>query len=705
MIDEQEIPGASNRAEDAPSLHASRTSNRPKKATQKWTESQLQKTRPKATKSPPRSRKRKTGIPIYEDGDLATPPPTPAETQPSQETVQEGTQRTSRQKRARKSTQHSSQKASTPEPWEIAFEAAEGPNARLQTLLAELGHEDFPEKLSIPQRDAEILISDNEVDPRDPLSLWSKFVTPEILQLIADHTNEKESVDYGAKEHHGSHERTWTDLTGADVGAFFGASMLMGIHPQSSVVDYWDTSEDSPVFPIQTEMTRQRYEQITRYLKINSPHEDVPDQQFYAKVEPLMSSFREAAQKHILLGDNVSIDENLITADTRTGHLIQIDNKAAGKGYKVYTLACGYYLYDWIYTSKIAKVPQAKQYTPKDPSALPFTDTELMVLTLVEHLLKSHPEGFKFQIAFDNFFTTDKLFRELREWGVGAYGTAKAGSGMPAPHVRMREVATKERHYGESMNTVGRGINFVTFVDKKAVWMMTTVHDVANQLPCWRDAKTRTKISHHLGRETMDGGLEVPFPQLSFDYNHNMNGSDVCQQVWDQYPISKHRHRRNWWALLWMIIHASIGNVLFIYRKKGYTDRVLTHKELQRNLALQLLRNPASVNRKIDIEKPLTKRASLLMRPENEHEWERLSGQRQCVVCRPTPSTRRRGPALQERDQNTTQVKRQRGPRSQHGCKQCQAVICYTSECWRKLHEIDQESTSEADQENYSQLE
>jgi hypothetical protein len=39
MIDKQETPGASDRIEDPPSLIASRISERPIKATQRWTES------------------------------------------------------------------------------------------------------------------------------------------------------------------------------------------------------------------------------------------------------------------------------------------------------------------------------------------------------------------------------------------------------------------------------------------------------------------------------------------------------------------------------------------------------------------------------------------------------------------------------------------------------------------------------------------
>jgi hypothetical protein len=167
MVDEQEIAGASNRAEDAPSFHASRTSERLKKPTQRWTESQLQRTPPKR---PPRSRKHKREISIYNDGDLATPPLTQIKTQPSQGTVQEGTQQASRQKRVRKSTKKSSQNESILELWEQEFKAAKSTDDKLQVLLTCLGYEPFPEALQIPQRPPEILL-DEEINPLKPLNV------------------------------------------------------------------------------------------------------------------------------------------------------------------------------------------------------------------------------------------------------------------------------------------------------------------------------------------------------------------------------------------------------------------------------------------------------------------------------------------------------------------------------------------------------
>lgn len=77
-----------------------------------------------------------------------------------------------------------------------------------------------------------------------------------------------------------------------------------------------------------------------------------------------------------------------------------------------------------------------------------------MVPTLIESLLKSQPQSFQFQVVFDNFFTTTRLFNELRSWGTGGFGTAKAGSGIPRPHILVDKVATKEKNYGDVVNTV-----------------------------------------------------------------------------------------------------------------------------------------------------------------------------------------------------------------------------------------------------------
>jgi hypothetical protein len=689
MAVEKEISGASNDASNAPALEAVRASGRQRKATKKLADSQLS-TAPKSTLERPRKRQKQSTFRVFED--TITPPSTQPTSQPILPGRQKGQDPSTSQKRHRKVMGKASKLNVKPrEQWEELFDAANNAQSKFDVIIETLGHEEFPDYLRIPERKATANLVE-ELDPLDPLWLWSKFFLPEVLHTIAAHTNENEAIQNDEKDHT-QQERSWNDVTSADIGVFIGAAMLMGIQPQACLDDYWNTSEDKPIFPVQQYISRQRFQQISRYLKINNPddNDNLAGIHDYHKIEPLMSSFRQACQNLINLSESVSVDENLLAARTRSKDLIQIDNKAAGKGYKVYTLCCGSYLYDWIYTSKRAKVPQAKNYIPQSEGFEndAFTDTERMVLTLVEQLLDSHPDGFRFQIAFDNFFTTTRLFTELRAWGVGAWGTAKAGSGMPKPHVFLSQVASKENNYGEIVNTVGRGINFVTFIDQGAVWMMSTVHDVANQPPRSRDIALRPTASTHLALD--EAGTQIPYHQISYDYNHKMNGSDVSQQIWNTYPVAKHPRRRNWWPLFWHLVAASIANVLYLYKLQGHK---ISHYEVQQRLGLQLLRNPASTSRSYPSGiTPAFIRPTQVKRPVNEHQWERIS-RRICVACKPYPRTRglgqKRRAVLRDIGFNHQSVqppaKRKRTKQTSWGCLNCQVALCKSSWCWQRHH-------------------
>jgi hypothetical protein len=101
------------------------------------------------------------------------------------------------------------------------------------------------------------------------------------------------------------------------------------------------------------------------------------------------------------------------------------------------------------------------------------------VLTLVKACFATQPRDHRFQIVFDNFFISTRLSEELREWGVSAYGTVRAGT-MTTPHLAMDKVCPKHKNYGEVINTVGKGVSYITYIDQDAVWMLSTTHDIAN---------------------------------------------------------------------------------------------------------------------------------------------------------------------------------------------------------------------------------
>lgn len=139
-------------------------------------------------------------------------------------------------------------------------------------------------------------------------------------------------------------QRLWVDVTATDIGGYIGATLLLGAQPGSrNIAYYWDTDDKHPDFPVARFISRNRYQQITRYLKINPPDEDLRAEDWWYKVEPLATQFRKAMSTEIYRpGQNLAINEQLIQFTGRSKDTIQMDSKAAGKGYKIYSL-CNLY--------------------------------------------------------------------------------------------------------------------------------------------------------------------------------------------------------------------------------------------------------------------------------------------------------------------------------------------------------------------------
>jgi hypothetical protein len=161
-----------------------------------------------------------------------------------------------------------------------------------------------------------------------------------------------------------------------------------------------------------------------------------------------------------------------------------------------------------------------------------------VVLTLVDRLREAHP-SLPFTVVTDNFFTTHKLFSELREWGVGAFGTTKQGT-----------------------------------------------HDFANDPSEWKSARKRPRASLTHGKPDVSSNIPeieenqsflLPFPQLAVDYNRDINRADLCAQLWSYYSTANHRHRRNWWPLLWGFLNNMVTNTAKIYHR---LRSKLTHRDI-----------------------------------------------------------------------------------------------------------------------------
>ena len=190
-----------------------------------------------------------------------------------------------------------------------------------------------------------------------PLELFQLFITPQHCRTIACHTNIK-AYDHMKKEKE-NNPRAWHNTTGPETEAFLGILLCMGMNQTPATEDYWNRCSDKPIFmPIQQALSLRRFQQIKRFLKLNNGRTEPSGMgkgaDWWKKLEPLATGFREASLEYYEPGSIISIDEQLIKLKGRSRHTLQITSKQAGKGFKVYSLCQDNYLISLLFASKVS---------------------------------------------------------------------------------------------------------------------------------------------------------------------------------------------------------------------------------------------------------------------------------------------------------------------------------------------------------------
>lgn len=135
--------------------------------------------------------------------------------------------------------------------------------------------------------------------------------------------------------------RDWGKNTGEEITAFIGILLLYEEVKLGSKINYWIRQTDKLVSSsIQSVMSATRWHQIKRYVKISNPKTGLGSAgvDWYTKVEPLYPDFVNASMASFQPGRNVLVEERLILFKGRCRHTMQIETKATGVGFKIYSL-------------------------------------------------------------------------------------------------------------------------------------------------------------------------------------------------------------------------------------------------------------------------------------------------------------------------------------------------------------------------------
>jgi Transposase IS4 len=91
------------------------------------------------------------------------------------------------------------------------------------------------------------------------LELFHRFIPKELFADIATNTNdyafEQRFKDFNQKQ------REWTNVTATDIGAYFGAVLLIRAQPGGRDLEYyWNQEDNHPDWPVAEYISRDRFE-------------------------------------------------------------------------------------------------------------------------------------------------------------------------------------------------------------------------------------------------------------------------------------------------------------------------------------------------------------------------------------------------------------------------------------------------------------
>ena len=280
---------------------------------------------------------------------------------------------------------------------------------------------------------------------------------------------------------------------------------------------------------------------------------------------------------------NVSIDEMMVKCEGRSPHTLKMPNKPIDRGYKLYALCDhGWYIYHWIYYSRVHGTA-----TESNPGPIPASRRLTATSQICLHLALSLPyQKNRYNIYFDNYFTNVQLFATLCEYDIGACGTAKANV-MPKALRIDKASARKDLIWNDLFGVIEDGVLCGLWQDNNQVNIMSSIHDLrtgtAKLRRCPKGKAPHTAISRAAFGKSTKKMLTIP--DLIDDYNHNMNGVDLADQLRASYNTHRQGYR-TWLPLFYWLIDTLKVNAFLLWRM--HYPKAL-HKTFQLTLHQQLV--------------------------------------------------------------------------------------------------------------------
>lgn len=346
--------------------------------------------------------------------------------------------------------------------------------------------------------------------------------------------------------------KNWVDVTVAELKAFFGCLIMMGIHRLPSLKCYWSSDPMLRVNEIARVMTGNRYRKITQNLHCNNNetilHKNHKEYDKLHKLRPLLDILNENLGRFYRPSSFVVIDESMIAFKGRSMLKQYMPNKPIKRGYKVWCLA----------DSTTGFIIGFIVYTGKEKIIRNSTLGERVVLNFAD---KIRPGSI---LVLDNFFTSVSATDKLLKKNIYSCGTVRSNSkNLPAFMKKSKKAkkvdakskkiskAEKKMNRGEFQFAIKKRIAAVKWMDRKEVNFLSSIHSPRQTTSVRRRLRNGSKIDVHC-------------PKVVETYNKFMGGVDRFDQLLERYAMG--RSIKWWHRIFYYLLDLAVVNSFVLWR-------------------------------------------------------------------------------------------------------------------------------------------
>lgn len=287
---------------------------------------------------------------------------------------------------------------------------------------------------------------------------------------------------------------------------FVGILLFSGYHTLPREKMYWDRAHDCNVEIVADCMSRNRFQEVKKYLHFNDNNNiDMGDK--YYKVRPLYDLANKSLMKYGVFCEKLTIDERMVKYYGRHSLKMFIKGKPVKFGYKLWML-CSHNGYPF------QILPYQGQ---KEKNNEPLSTRVVETLTSVVE----HPN--QHAVYMDNFFSSYNLAVRMKNKGFFMTGTVRENRVAKCPLELSTNMKKKDRGTIDKCYDTKNEIGIVRWNDNKVVTVVTNFESL--------DPKNEVQ------RRNKGSRISVPIPECIKSYNKFKNGVDLFDALMSVYRI------------------------------------------------------------------------------------------------------------------------------------------------------------------------